>query len=98
MKGISPPGLARLSDDGDKATFLGHELDRWERIERKLQEWAARDDGSPNPYRPALDLGRVSSIIAELNDCLAWANERKAWNGNLEVATRRHKSVSDAMS
>ena len=70
--------LDRLSDDGDKATFIGHELDRWERIERKLQEWAARDDGSPNPYRPALDLGRVSSIIAELNDCLAWANERKA--------------------
>lgn len=80
------PGLADRPDDGDKATFLGHELDKWERIERKLAEWAKRDDDSPNPYSPPLNLGRVSSTIAELNSCLDRVNERGGSTPQLDDA------------
>ncbi len=65
-----------MPDDGDKASFLGHELEKWERVEDKLAAWALRDDGSPNPFSPPFDAGHISLIIAGLNsrlDCLNYA-------------------------
>ncbi len=63
-------GLENRSDDGDKAIFLNSELEKWEDTEDKLLAWAQRDDGSPNPFTPALDPTEVASIIVGLNSRL----------------------------
>ncbi len=73
---VLQPWLAQRPDEGDRAVFLRHELDEWERIERKLEEWARdnakreeRGEGAlDNPYSPALDVFQVATLIASLKD------------------------------
>jgi hypothetical protein len=62
--------LRGLPSEKDEVAFLHSELIKWERTERRLEKWAAKDDGSENPYSPPLDLSRVTKIIDILRHAL----------------------------
>jgi hypothetical protein len=83
---VVEPGLTARHDDDAKGIFLNCELEKWERTEVLLAEWAKRDDGSPNPFTPSLDPEYVSSIIAELNGYLGRLHECEASAPELAAA------------
>lgn len=68
--------LNQIPDEGHKAAFINDELSKWEKAEDRLARWAARDDGSPNPFSPPLDAFQIASIICGLNTRLCALQDR----------------------
>jgi hypothetical protein len=68
--------LATLTDDGDKATFLNGCLDKVEKNFRKLSDWAAAADGTPNPLGDGVNAFDLNDTIIEVHARLLQVRER----------------------
>lgn len=62
-------------DDGLKATYINHQIERFERFEARLEAWAMEQDG-PHPFKAPLDAFICTTIMLRLRAKLDAVEER----------------------
>jgi len=68
--------LATLIDDGEQATFLNCCLTMIENNFRRLSDWAANADGSPNPLGEGVTAFDLNDTILEIHAKLLRVRKR----------------------
>ena len=63
--------LAATADNGAKATFLNHQITKWERLNTLLLRWASGELTGPNPVGPGATAWDVHMTITGLHTRLA---------------------------